>query len=43
MYIALSVLISIGVFLWVEEPARRWLRARLTRRPVSPAPSVFPA
>jgi len=43
VYIALSVLISIGVFLWLEEPARRWLRARLTRRPVSPAPSVFPA
>jgi peptidoglycan/LPS O-acetylase OafA/YrhL len=34
-YVAVSVLVSIGVFLWVEEPARRWLRTRLLRRPAA--------
>ncbi|ADO69851.1 acyltransferase family protein [Stigmatella aurantiaca] len=41
VYVALSVLASMGVFLWLEEPARRWLRTRMIRRPAaSPSASA---
>ncbi|WP_225409863.1 acyltransferase family protein [Stigmatella hybrida] len=39
VYAAVSVLASLGVFLWLEEPARHWLRARLARRPAAPSAS----
>lgn len=35
-YVVVSIGVSIGVFLWMEEPARRWLRTRLLRRPAAP-------
>jgi peptidoglycan/LPS O-acetylase OafA/YrhL len=41
-YVAVSILVSIGVFLWVEEPARHWLRTRLRRRPAAPSKHVQP-
>jgi peptidoglycan/LPS O-acetylase OafA/YrhL len=37
VYVALSILVSLAVFFWLEEPARRWLRTRLSRRPAGPA------
>jgi peptidoglycan/LPS O-acetylase OafA/YrhL len=42
VYVALSILVSLGVFFWLEEPARRWLRARLSRRAPVSAPFVSP-
>lgn len=42
VYVALSILVSLAVFFWLEEPARRWLRARLSRRAPVPAPFVSP-
>lgn len=40
VYVALSILVSLAVFFWLEEPARRWLRARLSRRAPVATPSV---
>lgn len=42
VYIALSLFVSLATFFWLEEPARRWLRARLSRRASVPAPFVSP-
>ena len=43
VYVATSVLVSLGVFRWLEEPARRWLRAWLLRRPAPASPTASPA
>jgi peptidoglycan/LPS O-acetylase OafA/YrhL len=42
LYIAGAVLVSLGVFAWLEEPARRWLRARLSRPSARPASAASP-
>lgn len=39
-YVAVSAAASIGVFLWLEEPARHWLRSRLGRRPAPASPGL---
>ena len=43
VYVATSILVSLGVFRWLEEPARRWVRAWLLRRPAPAAPSTAAA
>jgi peptidoglycan/LPS O-acetylase OafA/YrhL len=37
IYVAIVIAVSVAAFLWIEEPMRRWIKARTSPRPTQPS------